>query len=174
MFMVEEDMDLVCARETVTATPNAKEASSANRETDTLASVDAMAEAKKTGTTASSLEVLLLETSMSMEEESMVSDSAREIVTATPNAKRVSSANRETDTLVSVDAVEEERKTGITVLSLLLLSKPMLEDWLIIELLLKDTELSRLPVLEPISVEDTLLLLRKELLLVPEHLKPTE
>ena len=111
---------------------------------------------------------------MSMEEESMVSDSAREIVTATPNAKRGSSANRETDTLVSVDAVEEERKTGITVLNLLLLSKPMLEDWLIPELLLKNTKLSRLPVLEPLSVEETLLLLRKELLLVPEHLEPTE
>jgi hypothetical protein len=111
---------------------------------------------------------------MFMVEEDMDLVCARETVTATPNAKEASSVNRETDTLASVDAMAEAKKTGITVLSLLLLSKPMLEDWLIIELLLKDTELSRLPVLEPISVEDTLLLLRKELLLVPEHLEPTE
>ena len=52
---------------------------------------------------------------MSMDVEITVLVSVREIVTPTASALEVSSANRETDTLESVDAVEEEEETGITV-----------------------------------------------------------
>ena len=45
----------------------------------------------------------------------MVLDIARETVTLTVNAKRDSSANKEVDILLSVDAPEKERKIGITV-----------------------------------------------------------
>jgi hypothetical protein len=65
-----------------------------------------------------SLLTLLLEASevsTSTDVEDMVLVSVREIVTEIPIVQEVLSANRETDTLESVDAVEEEEETGITV-----------------------------------------------------------
>ena len=50
-----------------------------------------------------------------MEEEDTDLDSVREIVTATLSVPEALFANRETDTLESVDAEAEEEETGITV-----------------------------------------------------------
>jgi hypothetical protein len=69
-----------------------------------------------------SLLTLLLEASevsTSTDVEDTVLVSVREIVTEIPIVQEVLSANRETDTLESVDAVEEEEETGITVSVLL-------------------------------------------------------
>jgi hypothetical protein len=65
-----------------------------------------------------SLLTLLLEASevsTSTDVEDTVLVSVREIVTEIPIVQEVLSASRETDTLESVDAVEEEEETGITV-----------------------------------------------------------
>jgi hypothetical protein len=137
MYMAKEIMVLDIARETVTLTGNAKRDSSAKKEMDTLLSMDAPEKERRIGITVSNQLIFLLpsklvlpsQTSMHMAQEIMVLDIARETVTLTVNAKRDSSANKETDTLLSVDAPEKERRIGITVSNqpiLLRLKPPLL------------------------------------------------
>lgn len=69
----------------------------------------------------------------------MVSAFAKVIVTATPSVLRASSANREMDTLRSVDALAEARRTGTTVSVPFQKARPASEHYR--ELVLLDLEL---------------------------------
>jgi hypothetical protein len=109
------------AREIVTQTETAQEASFAFRDLAINTFLGVMAEAKKTGTTASlgvfSLDpkALSLETSAFADMEGMVSTNARVIAILTSNVVVASSAFRDPVTNTFLDAEAEAKRTGTTV-----------------------------------------------------------